>query len=528
MIRPILCVFFTCLACIHSGFTQANNDIQNQNDGIHENTQMIRGGVGLLQTPTARMAREGAFSVNYSDIDEYRFWTASIQLFDWLESTVRYTDVRTQRFSPFENFSGDQTLKDKGLDLKVRLVNETYFLPQVAIGLVDIGGTGLFSGEFINLSKQAGDFDFHLGFGTGYLGAAGNTRNPFCSVSDSFCDRPGGFTGLGGTVEFGEFFKGEASLFGGLEYNTPLTGLSLKLEYEGNDYRNDRAGVLEQKSRWNIGAVYQYNDWDFALSYQRGNTLGFNVSYTFDFNTVEQVKFEAPPRDIIASVPAESMETLNRARMYNDLSYQANFLLNATHQEGDHMTFYGTQFAFRDHDQATERVGRILASEMPESIRTYKIVDTLGHIPMVETVIDAQAFKTVARNEVLESDIKTTYERRNPSEDTDQNYKPNKAAGAILDIESFWIQTFGNPEAFYLYQGGVFVNTGYAFNPNFSIRGGVKVNLIENFDKFNFLVDRQESTLPRVRTAIQHFSITKLLPVMLVFIGAQKHYQICN
>jgi len=434
MIRPILCVFFTCLACIHSGFTQANNDIQNQNDGIHENTQMIRGGVGLLQTPTARMAREGAFSVNYSDIDEYRFWTASIQLFDWLESTV-----------------------------------------------------------------------FHLGFGTGYLGAAGNTRNPFCSVSDSFCDRPGGFTGLGGTVEFGEFFKGEASLFGGLEYNTPLTGLSLKLEYEGNDYRNDRAGVLEQKSRWNIGAVYQYNDWDFALSYQRGNTLGFNVSYTFDFNTVEQVKFEAPPRDIIASVPAESMETLNRARMYNDLSYQANFLLNATHQEGDHMTFYGTQFAFRDHDQATERVGRILASEMPESIRTYKIVDTLGHIPMVETVIDAQAFKTVARNEVLESDIKTTYERRNPSEDTDQNYKPNKAAGAILDIESFWIQTFGNPEAFYLYQGGVFVNTGYAFNPNFSIRGGVKVNLIENFDKFNFLVDRQESTLPRVRTFVREY-----------------------
>ncbi|VEB51451.1 lipoprotein [Salmonella enterica subsp. enterica] len=39
------------------------------------------GGVGLLQTPTARMAREGEMSLNYRDNDQYRYYSASVQLF---------------------------------------------------------------------------------------------------------------------------------------------------------------------------------------------------------------------------------------------------------------------------------------------------------------------------------------------------------------------------------------------------------------------------------------------------------------
>ena len=70
------------------------------------------GGVGLLQTPTARMAREGELSLNYRDNDQYRYYSASVQLFPWLETTLRYTDVRTRQYSSVEAFSGDQTYKD--------------------------------------------------------------------------------------------------------------------------------------------------------------------------------------------------------------------------------------------------------------------------------------------------------------------------------------------------------------------------------------------------------------------------------
>ena len=82
------------------------------------------GGAGLLQMPSARMNKEGEFSVNYFDTDEYRRYSLSLQLFPWLETTIRYADVRTRLYSQNADFSGDQTLKDKGIDAKFRLLKE--------------------------------------------------------------------------------------------------------------------------------------------------------------------------------------------------------------------------------------------------------------------------------------------------------------------------------------------------------------------------------------------------------------------
>ena len=62
-----------------------------------------------------------------------------------------------------ESFSGDQTLKDKGLDVKFRLLKESFYLPEVSVGFRDIGGTGFFESEHVSASKAWGPFDFHLG-----------------------------------------------------------------------------------------------------------------------------------------------------------------------------------------------------------------------------------------------------------------------------------------------------------------------------------------------------------------------------
>ncbi|MFT6270915.1 MAG: hypothetical protein ACJAVV_003754, partial [Alphaproteobacteria bacterium] len=280
----------------------------------------------------------------------------------------------------------------------------------------------------------------------------------------------------------------------------------LKLEYDGNDYINDRAGRLEQDSKWNVGAVYKYDNWDFNVNYQRGNTFGFGVSYSFNMHTIKQTKYDRPPRPIKDITPAKSIEDVDRERLYADLVNEGSFLLNATHQDKDEMTFYGVQLGYRDHDEATQRVARILASELPEVITTYKIVDTVAHTPIVTTEIDVEAFKIAATYSELETDIETSYQRVDTSEDTIENYNPNKLSGLLFSVEAFWIQTFGNPEDFYLYQGGAFVNSGYAFDANFSVRSGVKVTLVENFDKFNFLVDAQPSPLPRVRTQVREYA----------------------
>lgn len=166
------------------------------------------GGTGLLQMPNARIAPEGEFSINYRDNDQYRFYSTSVALFPWLEGTIRYTDVRTRKYSQWEDFSGDQSYKDKSFDFKLRLWEEGYWLPQVAFGKRDIAGTGLFDGEYLVASKQAGPFDFTLGMAWGYAGNAGNITNPFCRVSDKYCHRAESHDA--GDISFSDIFRGPA------------------------------------------------------------------------------------------------------------------------------------------------------------------------------------------------------------------------------------------------------------------------------------------------------------------------------
>lgn len=467
-------------------------------------SQSAHGGVGLIQVPTARMAPEGNLSINYSDNEEYRFWTVSTQLFPWLEATVRYTDVRTRLYSDDPGFSGNQTLKDKGIDAKFRLWQESKWLPEFAVGFRDLGGTGFFASEFAVLGKRFGDFDFHLGMGWGYLGNAANITNPFCSLAETFCLRAAD-VGQGGTVKYDNFFKGSASVYGGIEYQTPWQPLRLKLEYEGNNYLNDAAGVLVQDSRWNLGAVYHWRDFDFSLNYQRGNTLGFGVSYALNLHNAAGYKVKPPLRDIPAEPKVAQFDQVEREQLIYDLLYQAGFLVKSSALADGVLTVYGNQIAYRDHEEALERIGRILAAELPADITTYKIVNLNGNIPMLESVIDASEFKAVVRNERLGAPFTSTYVRQDVSAQSLADFKPLVTKGFYTNMELFWIQTFGSPEEFYMYQGGVILGAGYSFNPNWALHASSKVTLIENFDKFNFTVDIFDTELPRVRTYIREY-----------------------
>ncbi|MFN3900100.1 MAG: YjbH domain-containing protein [Alishewanella aestuarii] len=468
-------------------------------------SQSAHGGVGLIQVPTARMAPEGNLAINYSDNQEYRFWTVSTQLFPWLEATVRYTDVRTRLYSDSPGFSGDQTYKDKGIDAKFRLVEESVWIPEISVGFRDLGGTGLFESEFVAFSKRVLDFDFHFGVGWGYLGTNDSANNLFCTLDNDFCRRPKGFGRGGGKVSYNKFFKGPAAYYGGIEYQTPWQPLLLKLEYEGNNYVNDFAGALVQDSRWNLGAVYHWRDFDFSLNYQRGNTLGFGVSYALNLHNAAGYKVKPPLRDVPAEAKVAQFEQVQREQLIYDLLYQAGFLVKSSALADGVLTVYGNQIAYRDHEEAIERIGRILAAELPADITTYKIVNLNGNIPMLESVIDATEFKAVARNERLGAPFTSTYVRQDVSAQSLADFKPLVTKGFYTNMELFWLQTFGNPEEFYMYQGGVILGAGYSFNPNWTLHASSKVTLLENFDKFNFTVDAFDTGLPRVRTYIREY-----------------------
>lgn len=481
-----------------------------------EPSQGSHGGTGLIQVPVARMAGDGRLAVGYSDNEEYRFWTASLMLFPWMEATLRYADIRNRLYSPFPGFSGDQTYKDKGIDAKFRLWQESYWLPEIAVGFRDFGGTGTFESEFLVASKRFGPVDLSLGMGWGYLGAAGNTRNPFCDLRESFCERPSGFSGQGGKIDYQRFFKGPSSLFGGIEYQTPWQPLRLKLEYEGNDYSRDRAGIeMVQNSRWNAGALYQWGNVDLNVSYQRGNTFGFGVHYTFDLHGLSQLKLDPAPR-VVTESPVRSHEEIARQQLASMLRREAGFMLRSIEVTDDQAVLIGNQLMYRDQDIAIERIGRVLAAELPRSVAQYRIVVLEGHQPMVETVVDANAFIAAVTYQMPEPDVPSSFQRIDPV--SSKAWQQATAhSGLYYGAETFWIQSFGNPEVFFMYQGGLLGSAGYQLNSGLSFNGTAKLTLLENFDKFNFTVDSFETPLPRVRTYVREYVTRSTLTMENLF-----------
>ena len=227
------------------------------------------GGVGLMQTPTARMAPVGEFSFNAIRVAPYSRYSISVQPVSWVEGTIRYSAITNRDYGP-ESFSGDQSFKDKGVDLKVRLWEESYWLPQVALGFRDLGGTGLFSSEYLVGNKRFYDLDVSLGVAWGYIGNRGDIDNPLGLISDRFDDR-GEVTAnveQAGQVSTNKYFRGPIGFFGGVEYQTPWEPLKLKVEFDGNDYKSEPlTNNQTQDSPINIGAVYQFSD---AISFTAG------------------------------------------------------------------------------------------------------------------------------------------------------------------------------------------------------------------------------------------------------------------
>ena len=180
------------------------------------------GSVGLLQNPTARMMEEGAFAITYSDMEEYRRYTVNLQLLPWLETTAFYTEFPNKLYSDVPDFSGDNILADKGFDIKARLWEESYWLPEVSVGFRDFAGTGLFDAEYVVANKRFGPVDVSLGLGFGRLGTHDDFTNPFCELSDEYCQRESSFGGNGGKVEFDRWFTGPMAVFGGARVPNPL------------------------------------------------------------------------------------------------------------------------------------------------------------------------------------------------------------------------------------------------------------------------------------------------------------------
>lgn len=488
-----------CLACLAAVATQAD-DYNPRLDGPGP-SQSDFGGVGLLQMPTARMARVGEFSASYMDNEEYRRWSVSVQPYEWLEATVRYTDVRPLLYGP-EDFSGDQSYKDKGMDVKLRLLQERRWLPQVAVGIRDFTGTGLFDSEFLVASKAWGPLDITLGMGWGNMAESGNIKNPFCQMSDAWCDRNEGYSGRGGRFEVDSLFHGPAALFGGVEYQTPWQPLRLKLEYDGNDYSNEKAGRILQASAWNVGAVYRLMDTvDTHISYQRGNTLMWGFTLRTNFNDIYQIHLDEPR----AKRAAEHTQP-DEASLRTALARNAGFKATAVYQEPDgKLTLVGEQTKYRDKQEAETRALTLLGNAYPEHQAGFKVVYTKQGMPVEQAEISNTLWQQ-QQDPVLGQPKPTNPQRKSGQPPAGTALLAAQAERWSYGWKPQLQQSFGGPEDFYLYQFGLDLSADLKLAGPLSLGGTLYWNWFDNLDKFTYTTPPGDTdALPRVRTWIREY-----------------------
>jgi len=451
------------------------------------------GGVGLMQTPSARMGELGHFAASWSRTAPYRRYSIFVQPTEWLEAGFRYVSVENREYA-----ASDETRNnlDKGIDAKVRLWEEGRYRPALALGLRDAGGTTLFGAEYLVASKRWYDFDLSLGLGWGYLGNAGDSDSPLGWLDSRFDDRPADAGGdQGGEFALNQLFRGPMAVFGGVEWQTPWDPLLLQLEVEGNDYADEpQDNDQPQDSRINLGARYRLNDnLELKAGWQRGNTAMAGVSFSANLAGLSQAKQDPPPMPLGA--PAEEDWPSVVAR----LEENAGMRVSEIRQDGDDLVVSAEPTIYRNLAKSEARAGRILHANADDAVDSFHYRWQSRGMALREDVHDRSSFVAAANASDRERNHRYglySHARLTPAQGealyTADPRRLNWTVGPAIE------QNFGGPDG-YLYRISAYAAAEYTTDANGWFSGTVTATLADNLDEYDYIA---ESDLPRVRTYI--------------------------
>ena len=244
-------------------------------DSFKYNSYNNHGVIGLINMPTARFYDEQSHGLTIYDGTSDQKITLSSSPYDWLEASLFYTNIQGLPYPGYEY----QDYKDKGFNVKLRLKEQGNF-PAVAIGVMDIAGTGLYSSEYIITSYGINNIDMHFGLGWGTLNGSKDTiKNPLGYISDNFKNRPTETEGQGGQFQPSRYFSGQtASPFYGVSY--ALNDRTLFKIEKDTTLTTDTLDYKKAKSNYSVGIDYALNEnFVVGFSVERGSTASLKFTY---------------------------------------------------------------------------------------------------------------------------------------------------------------------------------------------------------------------------------------------------------
>ena len=508
-------LLLTFLALIPAAYADVDDYIfPNQDVASFSNYSTL----GLIQSPSARFHPAGSLAFSWSSLDPYLRGAIVAYPFDWLEAAYHYTDINNAYYSFTPEFSGSQTYKDKGFDLKIRLIKERKYIPQLAAGIRDFAGTGVFAAEYLVASKKIRNYDFTLGLGFGSL-ANNSITNPLATLFDQFNVREAELSNTqGGEPNFKRFFRGDAGIFGGVEITLPSqNGTKLKLEYDGTDYTKEGfpfggesfqyafEPVRQSQSKFNYGIVYPLNkSLHLKASFIKGNTISFGFSYSGFFGPKNPVIKKSDPQPRVQNTNEVKYLTNN-----NDLFlYRAalielrerNFYIRNANREKDILSIVYAQSKYNSQPIVIGRISTVLDEISPNYIKKFELTNVNAGMPMHTVTVNRADFTSHQEEKLFPLAVKgITVEPVTPNQ---ANYKYNPES-SFPNI--FWnlapnLRTqLGGPDGFFFGDLSLSFNAETKFSPKFSLVTQANLGLISNLDGLKLSSD---SILPHVRTDI--------------------------
>jgi len=475
---------------------------------------------GLVQMPNARFMPEGTVSLAYSNFDPYSRLALVASPFNWLEVLYHYTDIRDELYSPVFAFSGNQTYKDKGFDLKLRLLKETSYLPQIALGLRDAAGTGLFSSEYFVASKKNNFYDLTLGIGWGTL-SANSISNPFSNLHDSYKIREATKVGAGGNFAIEQWFRGDAGIFGGVEFFHPkYKKIKLKIEYDGTNYKDEGFSEQPQDSNFNLGLVYNFNNaFKINAGFVRGNTFSFGFSLKGIFGAKQPL---IPKSD--KHVKVKNAELIKIVNKDSDRYINLTVLRELTKQrlnvrtvdiDNEKITVSFAQNKHLSYPRSYGRAFQILDEIIPEKITNFEVISTNSIFELAAVNVDRAIFRKY-KDKKLSQALFKELEIYDPFQAlSSHSYQPkSKYPTRFLSLGPSISSQIGGPDRFFVGGFSLRADLEILFRRNISLQSIIKANL---YDSFDVIQQSSESLLPRVRTDIgeyyrapEYLTITRL------------------
>ncbi len=440
----------------------------------------------------------------------------TVSPYDWLEASYFYYRPRDLVWNDGDGKEGHDL--DKGFNVKASFDPKIKYFPKLAIGIDDIAGTGYFSREYIVSTFNFNHFKLTVGSGWGKYDVGNGISNPLSIFSDHFRTRSNDKESLGGTLNINEWFTGDASIFGGVEWFIPFgRGLRLKIENNSFDYFDFSAGLREDAkyslrksdSDFNFGLSYPLKKYGYIdLSFIKGNTVNLTFTFGATFNEKLVKKNKIRPKlsnnkdklsfyeDLLVNLRNNNI-LLQTASFKEDLNEDTNDNLDiaiaisySNPIRSSSYTAYVASMVAKNHNLEPNTINvahTILGMETNNVQYFNKDVSNLQKKIPIELVMNRTEFQPGNKDNFLRNE-----------------FKPKVKFPAVFQsISPNLVPHVGNPEKF-LFRGFVLQHESeIQFSRKLVLSSNLKFNLSNNFR--DTLTGPGSPFLPHVRTDLMEY-----------------------